>query len=97
MTNQLAEISKEKATQRTSNPVRLRVVPVKEEFIGQRLLPIRDAARYLGRGEDSLREMIYTGVFPVIQLGNRSKIWLDVEDLNSWIESKKHYMSDERS
>lgn len=92
MARKVAEIPKEKTTQRTTNPARLRVVPAKEEFIGQRLLPIRDAARYLGRGEDSLREMIYAGILPVIQVGERSKIWLDIEDLNAWIENKKEYM-----
>ena len=57
-----------------------------------RLLTIKQAAAYLGRGTDSLRELVYSGVFPVIQEGERSKIWLDIEDLNSWILNKKRYM-----
>ena len=57
-----------------------------------RLLTIKQAAEYLGRGTDSLRELVYGGVFPIIQEGDRSKIWLDIEDLNSWILNKKKYM-----
>ena len=58
----------------------------------QRLLSLRQAAKYLGRGEDSMRELIYARVFPVIQQGERSKMWLDVKDLDSWIEDRKHYV-----
>ena len=32
--------------------------------VRQRLYPLKDAALYLGRGIDSLREMIYAGVDP---------------------------------
>ena len=59
-----------------------------------RLLTIKQAAHYLGRGVDSLREMIYAGLFPVIQEGERSKIWLDKEDLDTWIVTKKRFMRD---
>jgi tRNA A37 N6-isopentenylltransferase MiaA len=83
MSKQVAEISKEKATQRTVNPVR------------QRLVSLKNAAKYLDRGEDSLREMIYSGVFPVIQLGERSKIWLDIRDLDNWIDDHKQYLREQ--
>jgi len=58
----------------------------------QRLLTLKQAATYLGRGEDSLREMIYSGVFPVVQLGSRSKMWLDIGDLDTWIDENKQYL-----
>lgn len=48
---------------------------------------MRHAAEYLERSEDSLRELIYSGAFPVIQLGERSKMWLDLGDLDSWSET----------
>ncbi len=57
--------------------------------VKQRLLSLRHAAEYLDRSEDSMRELIYSGVFPVIQLGERSKMWLDVGDLDAWIENQK--------
>ena len=60
--------------------------------VGKRLFTLKEASLYLGRGVDSLREMIYSGVFPIIQEGNRSKIWLDVKDLDAWADGKKHYM-----
>ena len=57
-----------------------------------RLLTIRESARYLGRSEVSMRTLVYKGVFPVIQEGKRSKIWLDVNDLDEWIDNKKRYL-----
>ncbi len=58
----------------------------------QRLLSLKQASKYLGRGEDSMRELIYARVFPVIQEGERSKMWLDISDLDSWIEKRKHFV-----
>ena len=92
MAEKVPKNREENKAHRIASPVRLRVMPVKEEFIGQRLLTIKDAARYLGRGEDSLREMIYAGIFPVIQVGERSKIWLDLKDLDDWVEHSKEFM-----
>ena len=60
--------------------------------VSQRLLSLKQASKYLGRGEDSMRELIYARVFPVVQEGERSKMWLDVRDLDSWIEDRKHYV-----
>lgn len=57
-----------------------------------RLLTIRESARYLGRSVVSMRMLVYKGVFPVIQEGERSKIWLDVNDLDEWIKNKKKYL-----
>jgi len=60
--------------------------------VRQRLLSLRHAAEYLDRSEDSLRELIYSGTLPVIQLGECSKMWLDLNDLDSWIESQKQVL-----
>jgi predicted DNA-binding transcriptional regulator AlpA len=57
-----------------------------------RLLTIRESARYLGRSEASMRALVYKGIFPIIQEGERSKIWLDVNDLDEWIDNKKRYL-----
>jgi predicted DNA-binding transcriptional regulator AlpA len=60
--------------------------------VKQRLLSLKNAAIYLDRSEDSLRELIYSGAFPIIQLGERSKMWVDVGDLDRWIDSQKQVL-----
>ena len=79
---ELTEITEENRAHGICSPVR------------PRLLSLKQAAFYLGRGEDSLRELIYFGVFPVIQLGSRSKMWLDMNDLDEWIMKNKQYLRD---
>lgn len=54
-----------------------------------RLLTIPQAARYLGRSPYTVREMVYARQLPVIQEGQRSKIWLDRLDLDKWVDSRK--------
>lgn len=56
----------------------------------RRLLPLTEAANYLGRSVDSLRELIYAREFKILQRGN-GKIWLDIRDLDAWIEANKRY------
>jgi predicted DNA-binding transcriptional regulator AlpA len=58
----------------------------------QRLLSLRKAAAYLDRSQDSLRDLIYKGTFPVVQLGERSKMWLDINDLDNWISNNKQFL-----
>lgn len=60
--------------------------------VKQRLLSLKNAAMYLDRSEDSLRELIYGGAFPVIQLGERSKMWVDLQDLDRWIDTQKQIL-----
>lgn len=57
-----------------------------------RLLTLRESAKYLGRSEVSMRALVYKRAFPVIQEGERSKIWLDVNDLDAWIDNRKKYL-----
>ena len=75
---ELTDITRDNKTQGIPNPVRL--------------LSLRQAARYLGRGEDSLRELVYSRAFPVVQLGQKSKLWLDIKDLDIWIDENKKYV-----
>ena len=59
---------------------------------GKRLYSIQEAAKYLGRGPDSVRELIYAKELPIIKRGEdpqRGKVWIDVRDLDSWIEGHK--------
>lgn len=73
----VSENIKDKTAQGISNP--------------KRLFTISESARYLGRGVDSVREMIWAKEFRVVQKGERGKIYLDVMDLDEWIDSNKHF------
>ena len=56
---------------------------------GKRLYTLKEAAAYLGRGVDSMRELVWTGELPVIQVGERSKQWIDIQDMDDWIGRTK--------
>ena len=79
MTMEVSENIDNNKTQGIHSPVR------------QRLLSLREAATYLGRKEDSMRELVYSRVFPVIQMGEKSKMWIDRMDLDTWIDANKKY------
>ena len=57
-----------------------------------RLLTLQQASRYLARSEASLRTLVYRHVFPVVKEGPRSKMWIDIRDLDNWIDSKKRLL-----
>jgi excisionase family DNA binding protein len=57
-----------------------------------RLLTIPQAARYLSRSPHTIRQMVYARQFPIIQEGERSKIWIDRLDLDKWTESRKGFI-----
>ncbi len=81
-TNNIDTLQDVKDTLRMTNPVR------------PRLLTLKQAAKYLGRGVDSMRQLIYQRAFPVVQLGERSKLWLDIHDLDRWIDSHKGFIGE---
>ncbi len=58
----------------------------------RRLLTLEEAAIYLGRKVSSLRELVYAREIPVVQLGDRSKIWIDIQRLDEWIDSHEKYL-----
>jgi len=60
------------------------------QYPNKRLYTLKEAACYLGRGLDSMRELVYRGEIPIVQKGERSKQWVDVIDLDSWIDTNKH-------
>lgn len=53
----------------------------------KRLYNISEAAHYLGRSVDSLRELLWAGKVPFIKDGKR--IYLDVRDMDGYIEQSK--------
>ena len=55
--------------------------------VQRRLLPIKDAADYMGFSPWTVREIIWTGEIPYIKVG--PKYFLDVVDMDKWIEKIK--------
>jgi excisionase family DNA binding protein len=53
----------------------------------KRLYSVPEAAAYLGRTVDGLREMLYAGRLPYIKDGRR--VLLDVQDMDAYIERNK--------
>ena len=53
----------------------------------KRLYDIKQAAFYLGRSVDSLRELLWAGKIDFIKDGKR--IYLDVRDMDGYIEQAK--------
>lgn len=62
----------------------------KHSTIPKRLYNIEEAAIYLGRTSNAIRQMIWDGKIPVVR--DTKRILLDVKDMDSWIErSKEQY------
>ena len=55
--------------------------------IQKRLYSMEEAALYLGRSPWTVAEMTRTGAIPFIQHGKRK--FLDLHDLDRWIETNK--------
>ena len=57
----------------------------------KRLYTLKEAAEYLGRSEWSMRELIWSGSIRVVKVGR--KIYVDIEDLNDFINRNKSFYS----
>ena len=55
----------------------------------KRLYTLKEAAEYLGRSEWGMRELIWAGSIPVVRTEGGRKIFLDIEDLNDFINQNK--------
>ena len=55
--------------------------------IRPRLLTVEQAATYLGRTKDAVQHMIGSGKLPTVRTDRR--VFLDVQDLDHWIEQSK--------
>lgn len=55
----------------------------------QRLYSVKEAALYLGRTVWGVRELIWSHELPVIQSGRGGKQYIDVFDMDAWIEKNK--------
>jgi len=54
-----------------------------------RLLPLKDAAQYLGLTLWALRERIWAGQIPVVQFPGGRKQYVDRNDIERFIEQNK--------
>jgi excisionase family DNA binding protein len=55
----------------------------------KRLYNLREAAQYLGRSEWGMRELIWAGRIPVVRVEGGRRIFVDIEDLNHFINQNK--------
>ena len=67
-------ITLNKTAQRISNP---------------RLLPLKDAAHWLGLTVWAMRERIWAGQIPVVQFPGGRKQYIDTHDLEAFIQNNK--------
>jgi len=62
----------------------------KAQGIGNpRLLPLKDAAQWLGLSVWAMRERIWGGQIPVVQFPGGRKQYIDIRDLESFIQKNK--------
>jgi hypothetical protein len=61
----------------------------KKDRPAQRLYDLKDAAQYLGRTVWGMRELVWAGELPVIKSGRGGKQYVDVNDMDVWIERNK--------
>lgn len=55
----------------------------------KRLFTLKEAARYLGRSEWGMRELLWAGKIPVVRQDGARKIFLDIQDLDDFINRNK--------
>ena len=57
--------------------------------LNPRLLPLKDAAQWLGLTVWAMRERIWAGQIPVVQFPGGRKQYVDRQDLESFIQKNK--------
>jgi len=55
----------------------------------KRLYTLREAGEYLGRPTWGMRELIWSGKIPVVQDGRKGKMYVDINDLDAYIDHLK--------
>jgi hypothetical protein len=55
----------------------------------KRLYTLKQGAEYLGRSVWGVRELIWSRVIPVVKQSGCRKIYLDIKDLDAFIEKNK--------
>ena len=62
---------------------------IKTGQTGPRLLPLKKAAEALGLTEWAMRERIWAGDIPVVRFPGGRKMYIDVRDIEKFIERNK--------
>ena len=57
--------------------------------LGKRLYTLKEAAEYLGRSEWGVRDLIWKHTIPVVKQQGCRKMYLDINDLDVFIEKNK--------
>lgn len=57
--------------------------------ISPRLLPLKEAAKWLGLTTWAMRERVWSGDIPVIRFPGGRKMFIDTKDLEGFIEKNK--------
>ena len=57
--------------------------------LGKRLYTVKEAADYLGRSVWGMRDLIWSQVIPVVKQQGARKIYIDIKDLDGFIEKNK--------
>lgn len=57
--------------------------------LGKRLYTLKEGAEYLGRSEWGMRDLIWKRAIPVVKQGGGRKLYLDLNDLDAFIEKNK--------
>ncbi len=55
--------------------------------MSRRLLTVREAAKYIGRTESAVRELVWNEKLPHIRCDRR--VMLDIRDLDRWIDTNR--------
>ncbi len=61
----------------------------KGNLAGKRLYNLKEAAVYLGRSVWGMRELIWAGEVRVVKGGGCRKIYVDINDLDAYVERNK--------
>jgi hypothetical protein len=59
--------------------------------LNKRLYNLKEAADYLGRSDWGMRELIWSRSIPVVKTVNGRKIFVDIVDLEAFIDKNKSY------
>jgi hypothetical protein len=59
--------------------------------LGKRLYTLKEAARYLGRSDWGMRELIWARRIPVVREEGDRKIFVDIVDLEDFVTRSKSF------
>lgn len=62
---------------------------VKQNITSKRLYSLKEAAQYLGRSVWGMRELVWSERISCVRGSGKTKIFFDINDLNSFIEKNK--------